>query len=1283
MYPTLYKANETNFAHNGFGFLRDAITVYPEEELNGYSEITIEYDADGFLANEIKNGMVIKAKANDKQQPQLFRIYSHVKDHAADQIVINGRHITNDLADNFVEELIIENMNTRQAMEAIQQNLAYPTRFNITSTNVTTLSSTKLYRNNPLQMVAGTDGSILDHWGGQIERDNFDLIMHRRRGSDDGVKVLYKKNLTGLQANFDEDNVVTRIYPFKYVEETEEEPARLITVPGKYIDSPNIDKYDHIKIQPIDASNEEGIENSTDLYNTYKDYFSDEGKDKDLPSVSMDVEFEHLHETEEYKDVAALEHVGMGDTITVGHSKWGLDLKATIVKIEYDTIAGKNRKVSAGNVKANFTDSVNKNADDLNYIGERVNQSEQKSNEAIRAANGKNTIYYGPDEPTGDHLIKNDVWFRIVDNEYTRTYIYDGVQWQLTIDADSKEAKETAAEARNQAQNAVDKADLATSNANDAIEKAQEGFDTAQQSMTRADSAFSKADALSTVVDKNTGDISSVTQIAKGLQTKVSDAEGNISTLQQTATSYGRRISDAEGNLSTLTQTAQGLQTRVGTAEGNVSTVTQLANTLQTDLRNAKGDINTLTQTASTLQSTIKGVQDNLSTADRNLISDSAGNSLNDWIPWASSGVSLTNYIGHDWIWVAKGNGDLAFGVHTPTFNLKANKTYICSLTIRSRSNSGYSLNYLYLRQGKNSLTSIKGLPNITMRDSSGFEGDIAGDGIRVWFNFSHNEDLEDARIMIAIRDRPDGSGFVIREIKVAEGDMLTPWSPAPDDTATQSQISQLSDNINLRVAKNDIINQINVSTESILISGKKLILDGDTTVNGSFKVDNANITALNAEKITTGTLDAGKANIININASNITTGRLDTRLVRIHGGTTTDYTTIEGSQLESRGRFTRTWRGKTKTHDIKLRFQDGYLRARNDSEEHSLYFSDFGISTFADGVGDGASGTIAFRDTEYSSASGVTIQSTSGVVALRSDENRIVIDSHQTVNLESNQASIYFRPMKQNRLGLNEFRLWVKDNNNAGLSDGVLSYGSGSNDLDYASGLRFKKSTSGDPIVYITNGNGDINSGKAQADSFIGMLEASGDTAYIGANTELRITSKAGHNNGNPAYRDVVAAHAIFRSIRLNTSITGTHFYFGVSNGELRIKSNLLAEGAYRPIRASEYLPPNSTRESKKKIELFKDNTLNTFRESNVYHFLYNWQDNDEKLRLGVMLDEVPDCIVASAGDTLEMYSTIGYLWKGQKDTISEIDLLKETIEKQAFKIADLEQRIHNLEVA
>ena len=140
------------------------------------------------------------------------------------------------------------------------------------------------------------------------------------------------------------------------------------------------------------------------------------------------------------------------------------------------------------------------------------------------------------------------------------------------------------------------------------------------------------------------------------------------------------------------------------------------------------------------------------------------------------------------------------------------------------------------------------------------------------------------------------GSGNIpkVRKIKFELGNKATDWTPAPEDMATSSQITQLSDQINFKVSKGDVINQINVSTESILISGNKVHITGQTTIdNGVIKtaqiadlsvstakianaaITDAKIGSLSATKITTGTLNAANVNIINLNANSITTGTI------------------------------------------------------------------------------------------------------------------------------------------------------------------------------------------------------------------------------------------------------------------------------------------------------------------------------------------------------------------------------------------------------------------------
>ncbi|MED4124158.1 phage tail spike protein [Halalkalibacterium halodurans] len=855
MFPILYKKDETDFVHNGLGVLSGAITTLAEEELNGLFEIKIEYDSEGFLADKIENGMIVKAKANDRQMPQLFRIYAIEKSLQNDHLIVHGQHITYDLAGNFVEKLVLNNATTREAMEAIKANLAYPTRFNITSTNNTTTSSTSLYRTNPLQMIAGMEGSILQFWGGQIERDNFNLIMHTRRGSDDGVLVTYKKNLTGLEAKFDESQVVTRIFPFKYIEETN----KLITIDGKYIDSSNINKYPVIKILPVDFSDDESIKNKMDLYNASKNYFKTGSKD--LPTVEMDVEFEPLHGTEEYKDVAALELVGMGDTITVHHSKMGIDVKAQVIKIEYDSITEKNRKVSLGNVKARLTDKVNHANNMANTIDDKIQNVNEKVNEAIRAANGKNTIFYGPEEPTGAQ--EGDLWFKTVDGDYTRTYRFDGVQWQLVVSVDVRDAMQDAKEARNRADEAVEKANLATNNANEAIEQAQGAFDEATNAHNIADSAKKLAEAANDQYSTLEQTVEGITiQVAKKVDQTVYDTF-----VQQTEKSLTSKVSQADFDsnnhsmnerFSSITQTVDGIQTQVSDNKGNISKVTQLANALQTRMTNAEGSISTLTQTASSLQSTISSVRndlDNMEIGGRNLLTETS----DEW-----TDIRVTRY-----------TGAVSSRMHFEDLGLQHGDVVTFSLNLKAINKP--------LRARIDFYTSSSGDDGkTTFRDSNFIE--IGEEGRS---NVTVTLDKSKPYIILYVQnaDTTTHTSTTTEQYKEAmfeRGNKATDWSPSPKDLATQSQISQLSDAINLRVQKGDVINQINVDTSGVLIQGKKLILDGDTTVTGTFKVNNANIVSVDAGKVTTGTLDAGKVSVININASNIKTGKLNANAVTI-----------------------------------------------------------------------------------------------------------------------------------------------------------------------------------------------------------------------------------------------------------------------------------------------------------------------------------------------------------------------------------------------------------------
>ena len=105
-------------------------------------------------------------------------------------------------------------------------------------------------------------------------------------------------------------------------------------------------------------------------------------------------------------------------------------------------------------------------------------------------------------------------------------------------------------------------------------------------------------------------------------------------------------------------------------------------------------------------------------------------------------------------------------------------------------------------------------------------------------------------------------------------GNSWTNWS----EGATESEITQLRDDINLRVKSGDLLSQINVEAGRTLIQSNKIYFDADSFVmspNSKAFIPSAFITNLSADKITTGTLDASKLHVKNFSANDIEAGTL------------------------------------------------------------------------------------------------------------------------------------------------------------------------------------------------------------------------------------------------------------------------------------------------------------------------------------------------------------------------------------------------------------------------
>lgn len=401
---------------------------------------------------------------------------------------------------------------------------------------------------------------------------------------------------------------------------------------------------------------------------------------------------------------------------------------------------------------------------------------------------------------------------------------------------------------------------------------------------------------------------------------------------------------------------------------------------------------------------------------------------------------------------------------------------------------------------------------------------------------------------------------------------------------------------------ENGTIQSMNIGKDGIKLRGDRV----DITVNKDFNVVAQNLN----DKV-------GKDEVINRLNLSPEGLDIDVNKIGIRGGDNTNYIYLSQDKIEMAGTFQRTFRGNTQKDNVFMRAQGGYLRFRNNVQNRSLYFSDFGISTYIDGDSNEASGTLQFFDYTYSpsdSTRGVTLNSANGAVALNSERNRIVLDANATVNIESETSSVYIRPMKNTRTGNNEFTFYIKDNDSGADTDGVIKFGNvSSSTSQYGSGLRFSKSSK-DNIIYATNKDGDIGTGSFYGSRFYGDLAAKNDFAYVqtAPGGRLRIVDEKGYNDGNPSYQDLQCHYIQADSIRLNSS---KNFYIGVSTGELWVTNNLLWNGGdygLKPVRASDFIK-GSAAELKKEINEWNYDALRVIADE-LQMYSYKYKDDEQE---------------------------------------------------------------------
>ena len=434
-------------------------------------------------------------------------------------------------------------------------------------------------------------------------------------------------------------------------------------------------------------------------------------------------------------------------------------------------------------------------------------------------------------------------------------------------------------------------------------------------------SVTATASDLETKYADAAGDINTLKANASGFSQTLVSAKGDISTLQETANGLKNTLTDAQGNISTLQSDVSGLKKTTSDNAGNISSLQATAQTLTNQMSGAQGDISTLKQTASDFSSKVSCMETSLSDANSKITANTTAIEQNKQaiaLKADQTTVDKTNgtvqqlqsqlKVQADQIASKVSSSDLdAKGYATQTYtqtqikqtsdSWNANLASVKDGLMQSYTNLHATVDgiqaQVYNSDGSSKITQLSNLiatkvssddfnnlsqsVNLQTLDSADistmktnghyFVHNLANNPIGGWVYVDVTGNGNDR-----IRQDVYQDTGIKHKYRRLFGTSWTGW----EEGATESEITLLSNAINLRVSKGDVVSQINEEAGGntlIQVSNGKgsLILNADNTIiTGKAWIPDAAIGSISADKVMLGSSSLynsdGTLNLVNTN---------------------------------------------------------------------------------------------------------------------------------------------------------------------------------------------------------------------------------------------------------------------------------------------------------------------------------------------------------------------------------------------------------------------------------
>lgn len=347
MIPVLYTAGKSAEEITPMGALTDTISCSTTEERNGVYETTLVYPSSGELAEEIQPERIVYVKTNDTDDPQPMRIVTVTKEQD-NTMSIYAQHVSYQL-----NGVVVLPFSASGIQDVLSKLASYAPEFTFSSSNDSDAQFTVSTPTSLRSLLGGTEGSLLDVYGGEYHFDGWNITFDRARGANRGALIAYGKNLTDLSAENDLSDAVTGVLPYY-----QDQEGNLTT-----LDAPITMEHSlsYERITPLNCSSEIEVEEGASqgaIREALTAYGEAWLKNQTAAAVdSVTLSFESLYQAGE-DATKALEIIALCDPVTIWDKRYNLKLTAKCITAEYDGLGEKYTSLEIGQTKSSFSSTL-------------------------------------------------------------------------------------------------------------------------------------------------------------------------------------------------------------------------------------------------------------------------------------------------------------------------------------------------------------------------------------------------------------------------------------------------------------------------------------------------------------------------------------------------------------------------------------------------------------------------------------------------------------------------------------------------------------------------------------------------------------------------------------------------------------------------------------------------------------------------------------------------------------------------------------------------------------